>query len=112
MIEAFITAFVIYFVVIDPVSNAPIYLAVTQHQDRARKLRIALKGTAIMVFFALCGAWILGYLDVSEAAFRIAGGIKTKLPTCARRTSSACAAPISAKGLLPARSGLISTAST
>ena len=79
MIEAFITAFIIYFVVIDPVGNAPIFLAVTQHQDRARKLRTALEGTAIataiMLFFALCGAWILGYLNISEAAFRIAGGI-------------------------------------
>ena len=79
MLEAFITAFIIYFVVIDPVGNAPIFLAVTQHQDRARKLRTALEGTAIataiMLFFALCGAWILGYLNISEAAFRIAGGI-------------------------------------
>ena len=79
MLEAFITAFIIYFVVIDPVGNAPIFLAVTQHQDRARKLRTALEGTAIataiMLFFALCGAWILAYLNISEAAFRIAGGI-------------------------------------
>ena len=79
MFEAFITAFIIYFVVIDPVGNAPIFLAVTQHQDRARKLRTALEGTAIataiMLFFALCGAWILAYLNISEAACRIAGGI-------------------------------------
>ena len=79
MLEAFITAFIIYFVVIDPVGNAPIFLAVTEAQDRARKLRTALEGTAIataiMLFFALCGAWILGYLNISEAAFRIAGGI-------------------------------------
>ena len=79
MFEAFITAFIIYFVVIDPVGNAPIFLAVTQHQDRARKLRTALEGTAIataiMLFFALCGAWILAYLNISEAAFHIAGGI-------------------------------------
>jgi multiple antibiotic resistance protein len=79
MLEALITAFIIYFVVIDPVGNAPIFLAVTQHQDRARKLLNALEGTAIataiMLFFALCGAWILAYLNISEAAFRIAGGI-------------------------------------
>ena len=31
--------------------------------------------TAIMLFFALCGAWILGYLDITEATFNIAGGI-------------------------------------
>ena len=79
MIESFITAFIIYFVVIDPIGNAPIFLAVTQHQDRARKLRTALEGTVvatlIMLFFALCGAWILAYLRISEAAFKIAGGI-------------------------------------
>ena len=28
-----------------------------------------------MLFFALCGAWILSYLNISEAAFKIAGGI-------------------------------------
>ena len=28
-----------------------------------------------MMFFALCGAWILGYLTITEAAFKIAGGI-------------------------------------
>jgi multiple antibiotic resistance protein len=75
MIGAFVTAFIIYFVVIEPVSNAPIFLAVTQHQDRSRKPRNALEGTAVMLFFALCDAWILSYLKISEAAFRIAGGI-------------------------------------
>ena len=79
MLESFFTAFIIYFVVIDPVGNAPIFVAVTQHQDRARKLRTALEGTAvatmIMLFFALCGRWVLAYLNISEAAFRIAGGI-------------------------------------
>ena len=79
MIESFITAFIIYFVVIDPIGNAPIFLAVTGAQDRARKMRTALEGTMvatmIMLFFAVCGAWILGYLNISEAAFKIAGGI-------------------------------------
>ena len=79
MLESFVTAFIIYFVVIDPVGNAPIFVAVTQHQDRARKLRTALEGTVvatmIMLFFALCGRWSLAYLNISEAAFRIAGGI-------------------------------------
>ena len=79
MFESFVTAFIIYFVVIDPIGNAPIFLAVTEAQDRARKLRTALEGTAIataiMLFFALCGAWILAYLNITEAAFKIAGGI-------------------------------------
>ena len=79
MYESFITAFIIYFVVIDPVGNAPIFLAVTEAQDRTRKLRTALEGTAIaaaiMLFLALCGAYILAYLNITEAAFKIAGGI-------------------------------------
>ena len=53
---------IVFFMVIDPIGNAPILLAVTEAQDRARKLRTALEGTAIataiMMFFALCGAWI------------------------------------------------------
>ena len=79
MIESFITAFTIYFVVIDPVGNAPIFLVVTGAQERARKMRTALEGTLvatmIMLFFALCGAWILAYLNISEAALKIADGI-------------------------------------
>ena len=79
MLESFLTAFVIYFVVIDPIGNAPIFLAVTTHLDKAKKARVAIEGTvvatAIMLFFALCGSWILGYLNISEAAFKIAGGL-------------------------------------
>lgn len=79
MLESFITAFIIYFVVIDPIGNAPVFLAVTSHQDRKAKLRTALEGTAIatgiMLFFALCGVWVLAYLNITEAAFKIAGGI-------------------------------------
>ena len=79
MIETFVTAFIIYFVVIDPIGNVPLFLAVAEHQPRLRKLRSAVEGTiaatAIMLFFAVCGSWILAYLDISEGAFRIAGGI-------------------------------------
>ena len=69
---SFVTAFITYFVVIEPIGNAPIFLAVTEAQGRARKLRTALEGiaTAIMMFFALCGAWILGYLNITEALSR------------------------------------------
>ena len=29
----------------------------------------------IMLFFALCGAWVLAYLKITQPAFKIAGGI-------------------------------------
>ena len=79
MIENFITAFIVYFVVIDPVGTAPIFLAITTHLNKRQKIRTALEGTfvagAIMLFFALCGVWILHYLNISLTAFRLAGGI-------------------------------------
>lgn len=58
MIESFITAFIIYFVVIDPVGNAPVFLAVATAQTRRQKFRTAIEATMfasfIMLFFALC----------------------------------------------------------
>jgi multiple antibiotic resistance protein len=79
LIESFITAFIIYFVVIDPVGNAPVFLAVTNAQTRRQKFRTAIEATLfasfIMLFFALCGAWVLAYLKITQPAFKIAGGI-------------------------------------
>ena len=77
--ESFVTTFIIYFVVIDRIGNAPAFLAVTSHLDQKRKFRVAVEGvaiaTAIMLFFALCGAWVVFYLQISETTFKIAGGI-------------------------------------
>lgn len=79
MIESFLTAFIVYFVVIDPVGTAPIFLAVTAHLDRAARIRTAIEATLIatliMLFFALCGSWVLQYLKIGPPAFKIAGGI-------------------------------------
>ena len=98
MIENFITAFIVYFVVIDPVGTAPIFLAITTHLNKRQKIRTALEGTfvagAIMLFFALCGVWILHYLNISLTAFRLAGGIillwwrSTCLPINGRRDAN------------------------
>ena len=79
MIESFLTAFVIYFVVIDPVGSAPIFLSVTSHFTKAERYKVALEATGIalliMIFFGTCGTWILHYLQISIPAFNIAGGI-------------------------------------
>ena len=79
MIENFLTAFIVYFVVIDPIGTAPIFLAVTAAQDKRAKIRTAIEAmlvaTLIMVFFALCGSWVLRYLQIGEPAFKIAGGV-------------------------------------
>lgn len=79
MLESFITAFIVYFVVIDPVGTAPIFLAVTAPHSKAGKIRTAIEATiiatAIMLFFAICGSWVLHYLQIGEPAFKIAGGL-------------------------------------
>ena len=79
MLENFITAFIVYFVVIDPIGNSPIFLAITAHLSKRQKIQTAIEGSivaaAIMLFFALCGAWILHYLAILFSAFKIAGGI-------------------------------------
>ena len=63
MFESFVTAFIIYFVIIDPIGNAEIFPAVTGSHDRAHRMRTALEGTLvatmIMLFFAVCGTRIL-----------------------------------------------------
>ena len=71
--------FIVYFVVIDPVGTASIFLAVTTHLNKRQTIRTALEGTfvagAIMLFFALYGVWILHYLNISLTTFHLAGGI-------------------------------------
>ena len=47
MIENFITAFIVYFVVIDPVGTAPIFLAITTHLNKRQKIRTALEGSFV-----------------------------------------------------------------
>ena len=55
------------------------FLAITAHLSKRQKIRTAIEGSivaaAIMLFFALCGAWILHYLANSFSVFKIAGGI-------------------------------------
>ena len=69
----------IYFVVIDPVGSAPIFLSVTSHLTKVQKYKVAIEATIIasliMIFFGMCGTWILHYLQISISAFKIAGGI-------------------------------------
>ncbi len=79
MIELFISAFVTFFVVIDPPGCAPIFASLTNGAAAAHRRAMALRSVAIasgiLLFFALFGEDLLDALGVSLAAFRIAGGI-------------------------------------
>jgi small neutral amino acid transporter SnatA (MarC family) len=42
MLKSFITAFIIYFVVIDLLGNAPLYIAITAHLPKRQKYALPL----------------------------------------------------------------------
>ena len=79
MIELFISAFITFFVVIDPPGCAPIYASLTQgataQQRRSMAIRASFIAAAILFVFALFGEDLLGALHIELDSFRIAGGI-------------------------------------
>lgn len=79
MIELLISAFVTFFVVIDPPGCAPIFASLTdgtsvQHQRRMA-YRSVMVATGVLIFFAALGEPLLKALGISLDAFRIAGGV-------------------------------------
>jgi multiple antibiotic resistance protein len=79
MIELFVSAFVTFFVIIDPPGCAPIFASLTQGCTPAQRRMMALRSVGIaagiLLFFGLFGEDLLDALGISLAAFRIAGGI-------------------------------------
>ena len=79
MTEIFVQTFFLYFIVIDPLGNTPLFLSITQNMDTNKKIRIALSATIIasiiLLFFAFLGSSLLSYLNISYPAFTIGGGI-------------------------------------
>ena len=79
MIELFVSAFVTFFVIIDPPGCAPIFASLTQGAPpahrRAQAIRSILVASGILFAFAVVGEAFLGALGVSLDAFRVAGGI-------------------------------------
>ncbi|MEO0441394.1 MAG: MarC family protein [Pseudomonadota bacterium] len=79
MIELFISAFITFFVVIDPPGCAPIYASLTgdapPRDRRIMAFRAIIVAAIILAIFAAFGEQLLGALGISLDAFRIAGGI-------------------------------------
>ncbi len=79
MTELFISAFITFFVVIDPPGCAPIYASLTGNassaQRRVMAIRAIIVATLILVVFAAFGEQLLSALGISLDSFRIAGGI-------------------------------------
>ena len=79
MIELFLSAFVSFFVVIDPPGCAPIFFGLTNGATPAHRnamaLRAVLVATAILIAFAFVGEPLLHMLGIELSSFRIAGGV-------------------------------------
>lgn len=79
MIELFVSAFITFFVVIDPPGCAPIFAGLTAGTNavhrRAMAVRAVVVAGIILIGFALFGELLLRALGISLSAFRIAGGI-------------------------------------
>ena len=69
----------VYFVVVDPLGNGPIFLSLTQSQNTKEKIQTSIEAvsiaTIILISFSVIGKFILSYLSISLASFRIAGGL-------------------------------------
>ncbi|WP_354324106.1 MarC family protein [Porphyrobacter sp. MBR-155] len=79
MTELFFSAFVTFFVVIDPPGCAPIYAGLTKgasaSQARSMALRATVIASLILLLFALFGQQLLAALHIELDSFRIAGGL-------------------------------------
>lgn len=78
MAESLLNAFVVLFIVVDPVGVAWMFAALTRRADRATQRRMALRGVAlaalILYVFFFVGDPLLRALGITIPAFRIAGG--------------------------------------
>jgi multiple antibiotic resistance protein len=79
VIALFVSAFVTFFVVIDPPGCAPIFAGLTRDSPPAHRRMMAIRSVLvaafILLFFGLVGENLLHALGISLAAFRISGGI-------------------------------------
>ncbi len=79
MLEQPLKFFIVFFVVVEPISLIPLFSGLTSGATRQYKRRMAVKAVGvsavILVLFALGGAPFLGLMGISLEAFRIFGGL-------------------------------------
>lgn len=74
-----ISAATLLFLVMDPLGNIPIFLSVLDDVAPERRTRILIRelllALVVLVVFLFFGRYLIGFLQLSEHAIRIAGGI-------------------------------------
>src|SRR3990167_931771 len=73
------TATITLFLVLDPLGNIPLFLSTLNTVNPKRRKQIIFRETCIafliLTFFLFFGKYILEYMQISESALSIAGGI-------------------------------------
>ena len=79
MLEQLLKFFVVFFVVVEPLSIVPVFSSLTTGASDRYRRRMAIKAitiaTCIVIVFALAGARFLDVMGISIEAFRIFGGL-------------------------------------
>jgi multiple antibiotic resistance protein len=79
MLDELVRFFVVLFVVVDPLSMAPLFATMTEGGSAGYRRRMAVKSSAIAfaicVAFALGGGQFIAVMGISIDAFRIGGGL-------------------------------------
>ena len=74
-----VQTFLTLLVIMDPLGNVPVFLALTATDRRPDRRRVALHAvaaaTALIYLFAFFGTQILGYLSIGLPALQAAGGV-------------------------------------
>jgi multiple antibiotic resistance protein len=75
----YVSTFIFFFAVIDPIGTVPVFIAVTGQFDHKAKRLIAFKATlaaaTVLIFFVVAGEIILTAMAIPLSAFQVAGGI-------------------------------------
>jgi len=78
-VDSFISAFIAYFVIVDPIGASLIFNALTSGESASYCRRMAIRSVALSTLLVLCfGFWgvaLLGTLGIEMESFKIAGGL-------------------------------------
>lgn len=71
--------FITLWVVVDPLGTVPVFLAATSGQTTSERRGVAIRAivvaAGILLFFLICGQFLLEAMGISLVSFRIAGGM-------------------------------------
>src|SRR5215472_6238617 len=77
--HVFLLVYAGLFPIVNPVGNAPIFLALTTHctdrERRALALRVAINGFFLLLGSLLIGSYVLEFFGITLPVLRIAGGV-------------------------------------